>query len=270
MGAIILDRSQTFVINHDQFVEINVIVNKCLDLELISDFNDYQMILVRYQGSGELNLRWDFKQNINCNLLLLNETENYLNVNEQFYLYENAQVLLNIGDFSLKNIDRNTVINLIESFSSLELNGATLSKGVINWSIKALHRAKNTYANLLNHGVVLKDSALKFDVLGDIGNGYSGSKTYQTTRMMNMDSNVNTQVFPQLVIDENDVEASHAASVGQPDPEAIYYMMSRGISYHDALKQMTLGYLLPAVMVIENAKIRDVLVNQILMKVELI
>ncbi len=270
MSAIILDRSQTFIINHDQFVEINVVVNNHLDLELVSDSDQHQMILLRYQGSGELNLKWDFKENINCNLLLLNETDSHLKVDEQFYLYENAQVFLNIGDFSLKNIDRNTVINLIKERGHIELNGATLSKGVINWSIKALHKAKHTYANLLNHGVVLRDSALKFDVLGDIGNGYSGSKTYQTTRMMNMDTNVDTQVFPQLIIDENDVEASHAASVGQPDPEAIYYMMSRGISYHDALKQMTLGYLLPAVMVIENDKIRDVLVDEILMKVELI
>lgn len=35
---------------------------------------------------------------------------------------------------------------------------------------------------------------------------------------------------PILLIDEDDVEAGHAASVGRVDPEQLYYLMSRGIS----------------------------------------
>ena len=34
---------------------------------------------------------------------------------------------------------------------------------------------------------------------------------------------------PILLIDENDVVAGHAASVGPVDPEQMYYLMSRGI-----------------------------------------
>lgn len=270
MSMIVLDHSQLLEINDNDFIEIKIVVKDTLNLELFSKSLNKQLILVRYQGSGNLNLKWHFKENINNNILLLNETDNKLVVEENFYLFENATVNLNIGDFSLKNMDRQTFIHLEGRGAMLELNGATLSAGKINWILKAIHRAKNTYANLLNHGVVLKNSKLKFDVLGDIGPGFAGSKTHQTTRIMNMDCDVDTEVFPQLVIDENDVEASHAASVGQPDPEAIYYMMSRGINYHDALKQMTLGYLLPAVNIIEDEKIKELLVNEILMKVEMI
>lgn len=270
MSMIILNHSQLFEINDNDFVEIKIDVKESLDLELFSKSLNKQLILIHYQGSGKLNLNWHFSENVNNNILILNETDKELFVTENFYLAENALVNLNVGDFSLKSIDRETFINLQSKGAWLELNGATLSAGKINWVLKAIHRAKNTYANLLNHGVVLKNSKLKFDVLGDIGPGFSGSKTHQVTRIMNMDSDVDTEVFPQLVIDENDVEASHAASVGQPDPEAIYYMMSRGIKYHDALKQMTLGYLLPAINIIEDEKIKELLANEILMKVELI
>lgn len=35
---------------------------------------------------------------------------------------------------------------------------------------------------------------------------------------------------PILLIDENDVVAGHAASVGRVDPLQLFYLMSRGIS----------------------------------------
>ncbi len=35
---------------------------------------------------------------------------------------------------------------------------------------------------------------------------------------------------PILLIDEDDVTAGHAASVGRVDPVQLYYLMSRGIS----------------------------------------
>ena len=35
---------------------------------------------------------------------------------------------------------------------------------------------------------------------------------------------------PILLIDEDDVTAGHAASVGRVDPLQLYYLMSRGIS----------------------------------------
>jgi len=36
------------------------------------------------------------------------------------------------------------------------------------------------------------------------------------------------------LIDENDVTAGHAASIGQVDPEDMYYLMSRGFSEVEA------------------------------------
>ena len=39
---------------------------------------------------------------------------------------------------------------------------------------------------------------------------------------------------PILLIDENEVTAGHAASIGQVDPEDMYYLMSRGIDKETA------------------------------------
>ncbi len=47
---------------------------------------------------------------------------------------------------------------------------------------------------------------------------------------------------PILLIDENDVTAGHAASIGQVDPEDMYYLMSRGLDQHTAERLVVRGF----------------------------
>ena len=46
-----------------------------------------------------------------------------------------------------------------------------------------------------------------------------------------------------LLIDEDDVMAGHAASVGRVDPIQLYYLMSRGISKKEAERLVIHGFL---------------------------
>jgi Fe-S cluster assembly protein SufD len=52
---------------------------------------------------------------------------------------------------------------------------------------------------------------------------------------------------PILLIDEDDVKAGHAASVGRVSEESIYYLMSRGIDRQEAERLIILGFLEPVV-----------------------
>ncbi len=52
---------------------------------------------------------------------------------------------------------------------------------------------------------------------------------------------------PILLIDEDDVTAGHAASVGRVDPVQLYYLMSRGISQQEAERLVIHGFLSPVV-----------------------
>ena len=52
---------------------------------------------------------------------------------------------------------------------------------------------------------------------------------------------------PILLIDEDDVVAGHAASVGRVDPLQLYYLMSRGITKHEAERLIIHGFLAPVV-----------------------
>ena len=50
---------------------------------------------------------------------------------------------------------------------------------------------------------------------------------------------------PILKIDENEVEANHAAVVGKINDEHLFYLTSRGLSETEAKELITLGYLKP-------------------------
>jgi Fe-S cluster assembly protein SufD len=52
---------------------------------------------------------------------------------------------------------------------------------------------------------------------------------------------------PILLIDEDDVTAGHAASVGRVDPIQLYYLMSRGIPQTEAERLVIHGFLAPVV-----------------------
>lgn len=68
---------------------------------------------------------------------------------------------------------------------------------------------------------------------------------------------------PILLIDENDVTAGHAASVGRVDPEELYYLMSRGIPRQEAERLVIRGFLGAVITAIPLKAMRTELVETI-------
>ena len=50
-------------------------------------------------------------------------------------------------------------------------------------------------------------------------------------------------INPNLLIEENDVIANHAALIGKFNEAEIFYLMSRGIKREDAIGLLTRGFL---------------------------
>ena len=68
-------------------------------------------------------------------------------------------------------------------------------------------------------------------------------------------------------LNEDDVQAGHAASVGRVDPDQLYYLMSRGISQREAERLVIHGFLDPVVreLPIEDVKrqLREVIERKV-------
>ncbi|HHX52572.1 MAG TPA: SufD family Fe-S cluster assembly protein [Erysipelothrix sp.] len=262
-----LTESQLVSVANDVQASYNITVSDKTDITFNFPENSHGNVFITLLGEGDLDLQLIFGDYSNWSYLILNESDHALNIKETVTLHKEAYIKANYGELSNGQHVKNTNFVLDGAHSHLDVRGASIAFGELEWHMSALHRAKDSYAMLQNYGIVFTGGRLTFEVLGDIEKGQSRSKTHQITRVMNMDEQVRARVFPKLVIDENDVEASHAASVGQPDPEAIYYMRSRGLSLKETLQQMTLGYLLPIVDVIEDEEVKEQLAQNIYSKV---
>ena len=73
---------------------------------------------------------------------------------------------------------------------------------------------------------------------------------------------------PILLIDEDDVKAGHAASVGQVNVEQVYYLMSRGITKQNAERLIIHGFLAPVVSEIPIEAVREQLQRLLERKLE--
>ncbi|MGG4038958.1 Fe-S cluster assembly protein SufD [Heyndrickxia ginsengihumi] len=120
-------------------------------------------------------------------------------------------------------------------------------KQIQNFTTRITHFGKNTESFILKHGVV-KDSATSiFNGIGKIEHGASKSDAEQESRVLMLSEKARGDANPMLLIDEDDVMAGHAASVGRVDPVQLYYLMSRGISRKEAERLVIHGFLAPVV-----------------------
>ena len=115
------------------------------------------------------------------------------------------------------------------------------------FDISVNHVAPNTFARMDNYGVAKDNGKLVFSGTSSILNGSKGSKTHQNSKIMVFDEDSDGIAKPILKIDENDIEASHAAVVGKINDDHLFYLTSRGLSESVAKELITFGYLKPIV-----------------------
>ena len=144
-------------------------------------------------------------------------------------------------------IDNTT--NLMGDRSTSALKSVVVGTGdqKINLTSKIVQYGKETDGYILKHGVMRENASSVFNCIGYIKHGGTKSMANQESRVLMLSENARGDANPILLIDEDDVEAGHAASVGRVDPEQLYYLMSRGISQTEAERLVIHGFLDPVV-----------------------
>lgn len=98
--------------------------------------------------------------------------------------------------------------------------------------------------------------------------GADGSDVQQNTASMLLSHNAEMDTQPQLVIHADEVVASHGATIGQLDDDALFYLRSRGIP-HDQAKQMLLaGFVQSVIEVIHPPAVFDYVNQQVQQQLE--
>ena len=88
----------------------------------------------------------------------------------------------------------------------------------------------------------MNDSKLEFIVNSSVLKGNKKSVLNQESKIIVLSKN-NSIIKPNLFIDEYDVDARHAATIGRFSSEDIFYLMTKGINKEEAIKLLINGFL---------------------------
>lgn len=262
-----VNQSDRIVLNQGSLQTILVNVEDDMNLEIDIPKNTSGNCFMTVSGNGVFRLNVNAETNSDWSILIMNESDDSISFDENWNLKKNAHVYLSIGELTSGDHVKNALFHLLEEGSSINVRGANLVQSKLFATLKAIHYKGNTTAQIDNYGIVLQECEYTLDVIGQIEKAAKNAKTHQISRVMNFGLKPKTSVNPKLIIDENDVEASHAASMGQPDVLQVHYLQSRGLSKSEALKLISLGYLLPIVDVIEDEVVKEKLKDAVIEKV---
>jgi len=136
-----------------------------------------------------------------------------------------------------------------------------------NFTARTHHFGKDTDGQILQHGVLQEATTAIFNAIGEIENGATRANAEQDSRILMLSGDARGDANPILLIEEDDVTAGHAASVGRIDETQLYYMMSRGISREDASRLIIHGFLEPVVSILPIESVKNQLKHLIERKI---
>jgi Fe-S cluster assembly scaffold protein SufB len=99
----------------------------------------------------------------------------------------------------------------------------------------------NSFGNVDAKGVLTDEAKVVFRGIMDILSGAKEVEAHQSNHATLLSLKAKVEAIPSLMVDENDVVASHAASSSPIDENMVFYLMSRGIPKEDAQKMIVRG-----------------------------
>jgi Fe-S cluster assembly protein SufD len=105
-----------------------------------------------------------------------------------------------------------------------------------------LHEAGNTTGDTVWKGALTGESRASYEGLIHIVKDAQDTDTYLQTHSMLLSPRAKGDAIPSLIVETDNVKASHGGTVGEIDEEQVFYMMSRGISRPDAVRILVEGY----------------------------
>ena len=251
--------------------------------------------------SKSINLRLDFELEQNSSLRLIdffvdNDDKNFMNILYNFKLkkdsilknYKIDKFKNNNLKYSFNNIEQETnsisetfILSSGSNYFKNEVNcnlrgkySSAFVNGVFSLKENQQHEIRTTINHLVEN---TKSYQLIKSVLGRLSKAaYQGKifvnskaqKTdgYQLSKAILLDETSEFNAKPELEIYADDVKCSHGSASGSLNENSIFYLMSRGLNYHQSKELLINGFLLDVVEKITDPEIKNLIKNMIGLK----
>ena len=105
-----------------------------------------------------------------------------------------------------------------------------------------LHEQGDTTGDTIWKGALTGDSRASYEGLIQIERGAQNTHTYLQTHSMLLSPQAKGDAIPSLIVETDNVSASHGGTVGEIDEDQVFYMTTRGIPRREAVRTLVEGY----------------------------
>lgn len=176
------------------------------------------------------------KLNVTIVNLLNENSDNFESIENR--LEKNSKVKYTIIDIGGKTSVSNYYSNIIGENADNDLKSIYLGIGEQRKDINYIAELRGIKTNIdIDVQGALKDSAKKnFKGTIDFKKGSKKAKGNENEYCMLLSDKAKSIALPMLLCTEEDVEGNHSTASGKVDEKQLFYIMTRGISYKEAVK----------------------------------
>lgn len=189
-----------------------------------------------------------------------NNFEAYENIIES-----NASINYTIIDIGGKNSITNYYSNILGEKAKNDLK--TIYLGAEN-NIKDLNyiaelRGKQSFIDIDVQGALSENAKKNFKGTIDFKKGCKKAKGNENEFCMLLSEKARSIALPMLLCTESDVEGNHSTASGKVDNQELFYIMSRGLSYNEAVKLIVKARFNKILSRIEDEDLRNEIIEKI-------
>ena len=192
----------------------------------------------KYYHNGVIRLLANKDSNINIVIVnfINTKSDNFISIENN--LGENVKLKYTIIDFGGKNSITNYYSNLQGKSSNNILNTIYLGQENQLFDLNYIAELRGEKANIdIDVQGALKDEAKKnFKGTIDFKKGCKKAKGNENEFCMLLSNKAKSIALPMLLCSEEDVEGNHSTSSGKAGEKELFYIMSRGFEYKEAMK----------------------------------
>lgn len=229
--------------------KINVVDNK------IIPFDNTDVILnnniITFTNNGDYYLEYITSNNVNitisvednvCVHLFEYSNNNDINTNITYNLGKNSSLIISKFYYN-DNTNEEINIYLNKKNANIKYNFSSISKNHDNYLINIYHNDSTTSSDIFNRTIAKENSSNNFDINSYVENKILDCYLNQSTKIITLGDS-NNKINPNMFTHDNSVTAIHASVIGNVNEEELFYLMSRGISYNEAIKIIIKGIIL--------------------------
>ena len=138
----------------------------------------------------------------------------------------------------------------------------------IDISLHAYHVGHNTKCDMDSRAVVDNKARSLYEGLQKVEREAVDTKSFQDQETLMLSDDAEADASPKLMIEDPNVEASHAAAAGTIPSDELHYIESRGINEEEARRLVVKGYFEPVMQKITLPGLKDKIRKEVAKKLE--